>query len=222
MNRIPIMWVGALAIVVMAFLITTYVLDYWLPPAKGENLLWPSENFANPKWSHYQVSIEPSAGKAPNGENSASRLVESTDNGSHFIYTNVAGAAPGAIHTLSIYFKPSDRSLWFEMRDSTPGKYGTALCNLPKSGAGGSVTKAGDVVDGAVEDVGNGWYRCWAAMPYSLATVVLGIELLNQNGAPKYQGDGHSGALIWGAQFEPGGRPTAYLSTTTGPAVKAD
>ena len=97
------------------------------------------------------------------------------------------------------------------MGDSTPGKYGAVLCD-PRNGSGGGISKVANIIEGAIEDVGNGWFRCWAAMPFSLASSILVIELRGQDGKFPYRGDGHSGMLIWGAQFERSSRPSTLHS----------
>jgi hypothetical protein len=228
-------------IVVVSFAATTYFMNLVLPRsnvsfdqtavlptatlrpvqrAVSENLVWPSEDFTIPKWTRNQIAtVEPTAATAPNGENAASLLIESADNGRHFIGTNVAGVTPGSIHTFSVYFRPTERSIRLEFADSPKGKYGNAICDFSKADTIGSVAKGGDTVDGAVERVGNGWYRCWAAMPFDDRNASVVIEL-DQNGTFPYRGDGHSGELIWGAQFEVGGRPTAYVATITSPLAK--
>jgi ABC-type polysaccharide/polyol phosphate transport system ATPase subunit len=188
----------------------------------GQNLLWPSEDFTNPNWKRNQITIERNSSIAPNGQNVALKLVESADDGRHYIYTIIDGATPGVVHTFSVYFKLEERfAIRLELRDDPQTRYGTATCNPPTVRAEGSVIKTVDVTDGNVESLGDGWYRCWAAMPYDLARVVLAIELVDRNGAHTYKGDGRSGVLIWGAQFEPGSRPAAYVVTTTGPLAKA-
>src|SRR5712692_4964033 len=95
--RALLMILGGSFIVLLSFVAATYVLDWSSPvsdqpyakssrptaplpvaqQSQGENLLWPSEDFANPNWKRNQVAIEPAAVKAPNGETAASRLVES-------------------------------------------------------------------------------------------------------------------------------------------------
>jgi len=60
--------------------------------------------------------------------------------------------------------------------------------------------------------MGSGWYRCWGAMPFALANVVLVIQLRDEKGMIQYQGDGRSGVLVWGARFEIGNRPAANLA----------
>lgn len=247
--RTLLLAIGALGVVVISFLSTSYVLNTYLPirevaedktnvtgsilhlptfqvarlGSSGANLVWPSEDFASPRWARNQIaSIEPHAGRAPNGENTASRIVESKDNGRHFIDITLAGASPRSVHSFSVYFKPIDRLVRLEIRDNLPGKYGNALCNPPKDGVAGTVIKGGDVLDGGVEDAGDGWYRCWAAMPFDLPTAVLAVELRNQIGVFPYQGDGASGLLIWGAQFEPNVKPGTYTAALTGPIAKAN
>ena len=230
---------GGLAIVVITFLVTSYALNWFASeptlqpptgptslagPVQGNNLLWPSQDFGNAKWARYQIAeVDPAPEKAPNGENTASRLVESAENGRHFISNGIVGAVPGTVYTFSVYFKKGDRPIRLEMGDIPKGKYGTALCDVSMAGPSGSNwVKGGDVVAGAVEDAGDGWYRCWAAMPYMLSKAVLNIEMRDQNGVLPYQGDGHSGVVIWGAQFGPGARPAAYVATTTEPIAKAN
>jgi hypothetical protein len=231
-----------IAIVVVAFLLTTLALKWALPSTnalnrdkgysirskQSENLLWPSEGFRSPNWVRLHVAaIEPAAAKAPNGKMSASKLVESAENARHFIYVAPGGAHPGAIHTFSLYVKRAERpTVMLEIRDNPQKRYGTAVCNLPMTdvfnvSSGAQVTKQGDIVGGGVDDVGNDWYRCWAAMPFDLANVVLGIEIVGPYESVQYGGDGHSGVLIWGAQFELGTRPSAYAQTMTGPLVTA-
>jgi hypothetical protein len=222
------------AIVALSFTATSYVLNRYSPGAdfvddlptasvrplsqttSGRNLIVASEDFANARWTRYQIgAVQAAAAAAPNGTNSATRLTASTDKGRHFIYSNVAGTQPGATHAFSVYFKPENgTSIGFEFRDNPQGKYGSAQCNAPKSETDGSVTKAGDVVDGAVDNAGNGWFRCWVTMPFNLANAVVVIQVRDSKGASDYPGDGRTGVLIWGAQLEQGIRPTAYVANS--------
>jgi hypothetical protein len=235
---LTIAWGVAMAVV--AFLLTTLVLAR-LSPSFGpsqrsdegsgqrgsENLLWPSENFTSPNWVRLHIAaVQPAVAKAPNGSLSASKLVESADNDRHFIYEVLGGMHPGAIHTFSVFVKPDERpTVKLEMRDNPQKRYGNVLCSFPKKDifnvrSAATATHEGDVVDGGMEDVGDGWYRCWAAMPFDLANFVVEIEMIGPYNSPIYQGDGHSGVLIWGAQFEAGSRPNAYIETTAGPLAK--
>src|SRR6266852_1424840 len=86
-----------MCIVVVSFAATTYFLNWVLlgsnvsfdqsadlptatlrptPRVASGNLIWPSEDFANPKWTRNQIAtVEPTAATAPNGQNAASLLV---------------------------------------------------------------------------------------------------------------------------------------------------
>lgn len=185
----------------------------------GQNLLWPSDNFAGANWTSQHVTVMAGAGPAPDGKGSATRLAATSDNGRHYIYYSQSATPVAATYIFSIYAKPAELSaLWFEIRDDPlPGKYGTADCNLAN---GGSAAKAGDIVDAGVEQAANGWLRCWAAMPFDRVNIDLGINIVSASGDYEYRGDGHAGMLVWGAQFEPGKRPTGYVPTTTGPVMK--
>lgn len=180
---------------------------------KGENLIWPSENFSHANWQRLNnVKVESGVDIAPNGEKTASRLVESTENGRHVVQLSFGRARPRTVHTFSLYAKPAERAgIMFEMRDSQPGKYGTVRFDLRNR----SVIKVGDVLDAGVEPAANGWSRYWAAMPYDTERVVLSVSPLETGGGYDYKGDGKSGVIIWGAQFEPASRPGPYAATVT-------
>jgi hypothetical protein len=233
MSQALVKIVGGIIIIVVSFSVTTYLLDWWTAThpsgsltataaLKGQNLLWPSQDLANPRWVRLGIAaIEPSVANSPSGQNSAFHVIESNDIGRHFISINIDRATPGKVSTSSVYFKPDDRIIRLETADLPKGKYGFALCTLTGNGAG-SITKGGDIIAGSVESVGGGRYRCWIAMPYDLSTVVLNIELLSKDGVAGYQGDGHSGVLLSGPQFETGDKPTPYVQTTAGPIIQAN
>ena len=182
-------------------------------PAVAQNLIWPSGDFTNANWVKYDVTVDAVSGAAPDGKGAADRLAATTDNGRHSIHISGGGTAPGAVYTFSLYVKPMELSaIRLEMGDSKqPGKYGTLVCNLLN---GGSVKKDVDVSDGGVEPAANGWSRCWAAMPFTGGGVSLNVDVLNASGSYIYQGDGRSGLLVWGAQFERGNKPASYVATT--------
>lgn len=154
------------------------------------------------------VALEPRAALAPDGSKSADWLVETSDYGRHRIETAVHGATAGAIHTLSVFVKPVERlALQFEMRDQRPGKLGVVQFNFRDK----AVTYAGGDISGAgMQVLPDGWFRCWAAMPYFGDTAVFNIAMLGMHAAVEYRGSSSAGLLIWGTQFEPGVRPRGY------------
>jgi ABC-2 type transport system ATP-binding protein len=195
----------------------------------GDNLIWPSEDFTHANWRPAGVAKVTTGVRAPNGENAASKLIESPANGRHFIEVFLTGVRPGSDYVLSLYAKADKRAgIRFEMRDSQqPGRYGTAVFELPNVKedvfnlrSDGAAATAGDVVKAGVKAVQNGWYRCWATMRFNSVDAVFTLGPVTAEGAHMYKGDGESGLLIWGAQLEPGSKPGAYVVTTMGPVTK--
>jgi hypothetical protein len=174
----------------------------------GPNLALQAGPFASGSWRKDQASVVPDVAVAPDGTKSADGLVESWGAGLHRIETTISGATPGAVYTLSLFVKPAEVvAIQFEMRDQAPGKYGLAHFNLE----GGAVTfEGGDVREGGIQALPDGWYRCWAAMPLAGDTVVLNFTLLGRSGLLSRVGLGSRGLLIWGVQLEPGSGPRGY------------
>jgi hypothetical protein len=209
--------------------VVTAALSFWLTlailtrqhgepsPASDTASDTPSENFSHANWHPSDVTLSGSVrDRAPDGSQSGTPLVESAENVRHFLYIITEGARPGAVHTFSIYVKPAGRTrLMLEIRDGAqPGRYGTGKFDLDA----GMLDKNGDIVDLGIEAAGGGWFRCWAAMPYNTNQAVLGMYPADKDGGIVFKGDGNPGLLLWGAQFEPGSRPSGYSSTTAAPS----
>jgi hypothetical protein len=179
----------------------------------GPNLASPVAFVDGGRWRWYRVAIAAGAAVAPDGSNTADRLVETSDYGRHRIATVVPGVTAGGVYTLSIYAKAAGRTaMQFEMRGREPGEYGIVQFNLNDAAA----TYAGGFVsDVGVQALPDGWFRLWAAMPYSGDTAGLNFTLLREHGAVAYRGSSSAGLLIWGVQFEPGDRPSGYAGTQT-------
>ena len=183
---------------------------------KGPNLASPIGDFVNPDWRLDNVALVPNAATAPDQTKTALRLVETADNDRHRIETSVTGVTPGEVHTVSLYVKPAERGqLLFEVRDGKPGKYGIARFDLVRKAV---VTELGDVSDSGIQEMPDGWFRCWAAMPYATNDAVFNFAIVTASGA-SYSGNGRAGLLIWGAQFELGDRPGGYARPTEKPPI---
>jgi peptidoglycan/LPS O-acetylase OafA/YrhL len=185
--------------------------------ANGSNLAWPSEDLASSRYRLENAQVEVNADSAPTGTRTANRLVETSDDGFHRVETNIDGATPGAIHTVSVFAKPDERSgISLEMRDNQIGKYGLVRFDLRHEAP---ISSTGDVTECGIEPLADGWSRVWAVMPFASDRAVVDIALLNAGGESRYPGGGKTGLLIWGLQFEPGTVPSVYLATTDGPHI---
>jgi hypothetical protein len=174
----------------------------------GLNLALQRSDLASTQWWLDRVTVNPNAGSAPDRSETANRLAETAESGLHRIETRLSGTTPSDVHTLSVFVRPSGRSsVQFEMRDSQGGKYGVVRYDLARQIVR---TEMGDVTDSGLQALPDGWYRCWAGMPYATDAAVFNFALLRDDGANSYAGDGHSGLLIWGVQFERGDRLTGY------------
>jgi len=164
---------------------------------RGINLALEASDFTGPQWQPEGVMVR--ADNIGSGTSTAFKLVETADNGMHRIETHARRLAPGDVHTLSVFLRPGDRTnIRFEMRDDQKGKYGIAVFDLLHQKVLG---KSGDVTNAGIQAMPNGWFRCWATMPYATDSAVFNFALLDANGAASYPGDGRSGLSIWGPFF---------------------
>jgi hypothetical protein len=178
-----------------------------LEPGEGPNLAADSADFTESNWKAENVALVPDAAIAPDKKNAAVQLVERPQNGWHRIETTVFGARAGEIYTLSLYVKPMERrQIQFEMRDAKGGKYGVARFDLDRKAV---VAEKADVSDAGIQELPDGWFRCWAAMPYDTNLATFNFALITAR-KPIYQGNGGAALLIWGVQFEPGDHPGGY------------
>lgn len=176
--------------------------------APAPNLAAARQHFASTEWLPEGVTVAGSAGIAPDGSQNAALVAETAENGRHRLeVAPVAGATPEAIHTFSVYVKPaSQNEIALEMRDAHTVKYGLVRFDLARMAV---VGKTGDVTGAGLEPLPGGWFRCWAAMPYSGDVAVFNLTLANGD-ALAYPGKAGSGILVWGAKFEQGTQPTLY------------
>jgi hypothetical protein len=186
--------------------------------SQGANLLWPSEDFAESnRWITQLLNSVPNAIPAPNPESRATRLNATSEQGSHRIMASVGNIKPD-IYTFSVYVKPDQIiDLQFELGDRQQGnKYGLVRFLV---GPFGAVQKQGHIQAAGLQRLPNGWYRCWAAMPFATNFIGVGIGLLDRDQLGNFASDGQSGLWLWGAQFAPGERPGGYVMTTDGPSA---
>jgi hypothetical protein len=176
------------------------------------NLAQNSETFNSSPWTISLSTISTNATTAPNGTTTAEKLVEDTNAGLHQVYQEIfaSGSIVDQYYTFSCYAKASERNkITFILQTPNVSEATFDLINGTASITGGSGT-AGV----AIENVGNGWFRCSIYRLNTTAGYIYGNIVLNNGSGTSYTGNGTSGAFIWGAQLNIGSTAKPYFPTT--------
>jgi hypothetical protein len=194
---------------------TTLICKGLLIEEARTNLFLYSAEFDNAYWSKTRSTITANATTSPDGTVTGDKLVENTDNNSHF-FSKIETTTNTVANTWSIYAKASERpNITISVREGTTFlRVSSATFNL-SAGTVGAVTSAnGSVGTANIQNAGNGWYRC------SLTVTLGGINTnsqvlfqLNNGSTTSYLGNGTSGIFVWGAQLELGTTSTSYIPT---------
>lgn len=196
--------IGAAAVPIELASVDNYAVGNGLPAAlpSGVNLFQKTSDFTDAYWTKIASSIVPNVAVAPDGTLTADKLVEDTTVGSHSVQRAAIPNTLGLPYSFSIYAKPAGRN--FLLINPTDAGWSTgseAYFNLL---TGASFT--GGLGTVRCVPVGDGWYRCMYAGlngTGTVGTVIFGpIASFVIGQTPAYQGDGASGLLLWGAQFE--------------------
>ena len=140
------------------------------------------------------------------GQPFAQKLVENTATAAHRVQVTVV--LSGAPVASSAYFKAGERAFgYLRFDDASSTRF--AYFNLA-SGTLGTVDAA---LSAAIQDVGNGWYRCSAvfAAPVATGSGVCVIGAASTNNVAIYTGDGTSGIYIFGAQLSDSASVDPYV-----------
>ena len=179
------------------------------------NLVTQSEYFGGSDWTNSGTSVV-SGFTSPEGLSNAYKLVEDSANLTHFINSSEI-TTPDTTYSSSVYIKANGRNKVAFRENSFTGNY--ASFNL----SDGTLIETNGV-SASIESASNGWYR----INYQVTSgnnYIVGIYLLSDSytsGDPfsnSYQGDGTSGAYIYGAQLESGSYPTSYIPNHSGGSV---
>jgi hypothetical protein len=177
------------------------------------NLLTYSEQFDNGVWSKFAMNVTANAGVAPDGTNTADKLVPTAATTVHTIYnTSAINTVSGTQYAGSVYAK-ADGYNFLAVALNIGGGYTRAVCVDLTTGATSNPGPSGTYT---VTSVGNGWWRITAS---GSATTTSGYwELWPASTAiapgPVTTGNGTDGVLVWGADLRPASQATGLIGPT--------
>ena len=176
------------------------------------NLLANSNNLNN--FNQINATKTDNVAISPSGLNNASSLMETaTTTFDHYLTNTTFGSINNSL-TYSVYLKQNGRRY---VQLATVSSQGVArpIFDLQN---GVYVSNAGTnpTITTAIENVGNGWFRCSVIHP-SFTTNLNQITVILQDSATyqSYLGDVTKGVFVYGAQLENFATATEYFPTTT-------
>jgi hypothetical protein len=182
------------------------------------NLFHYSNDFSNSYWGKSELTATAEQGIAPDGTNTAFKIIESsTANIARHVTRGGGTLANSTQYTAAVYLKKGTRTKAkinvFTGTASHTGKYDIENGTVYSSAGADAAT---------IEDVGNGWFRC------SITTTTSASGNPNVAFGPLpdsydviYDGDGSSYIYAWGAQLEQASFPTSYIKTTGATATRS-
>lgn len=166
-----------------------------------QNLLLQSNSFSNATWGKRQVSVTPNATTAPDGSNTASKIVEDTTAAAQHRLDQTTTSSSG-VKTFSVYLKQGERTTSW-VRIGLSGFY----IDLTD----GTISGVNSNIIANATSLANDWYRVSVTKTDASANEVLRINV----GTGDSDGDGTSGIFVWRAQYEDGLVARDYIETTT-------
>jgi hypothetical protein len=192
---------------------------YGVHPVTGiRNRLTYTEDFSNAAWTKgADVATLSVDAIGPDGEASAVTLA---DNGSGGTGTNLniqrsVTVATSTSYTISVFAKAGGID-WLNLTIAAFTTPGTSRAYFDlANGAVGTVDVG--FSSSAMEDFGNGWYRCSVTFTTDVSDTLgqIYIAAASDNGNVSIVRDGASSILIYGAQLELGSTATAYQRVTS-------
>ena len=177
------------------------------------NLLLHSEEFDNVYWSKPNLTVTADAAVAPDGTTTMDNIVPTAVSGQHRVDRSTTST--NQIHTLSIFAKANGYN-FISLRMDTIG----ASFNLATGMVEGSVNPG---VTARISETFTG-SGIWRVSITALAAVnaIVRYSVGSTSGiAPTFTGDGVSGVLFWGAQFELAPFVTSYIPTVASTVTRS-
>jgi hypothetical protein len=174
------------------------------------------------QWSNGQNSepVATSSVTAPDGSTTAfKQKINSTANAIHSIYDY--GSVPvGQQLCFSVYAKEAEYDRIYLYTDGVAPTIGGIFYDLSSGTVSGGPLQSTDAY--GIEDVGDGWYRCWfSGTPTSGATAYFHIDIAQSDNGRTFVGTVGEGVYLWGPQREYSAVPSSYIYTDTGNVTRS-
>jgi hypothetical protein len=191
------------------------------------NLLTYSQLFNNAIWNNNggSVSINTTAGIAPDGTQTANLVTESTGTTEHHIAESFTFSASTA-YTASIYIKQvyGSRNIRILFYTNSAIDQATVIFNPSTGAVVSAATASGSMtaVSATATLLGNGFWRFTLSGTTSATAGSGAVRYQMMSGTTaSYTGDGWSSLFYWGAQLEALAFSTSYIATTSAQVTRA-
>ena len=184
---------------------------------KASNYIDKSEEFETASWSENRlVTITDDSFIAPDGSATATEIIETTANDSHFLSQTLSVTAGD--YFISVYAKKRDYD-WIQL--STGGDTSRYANFNISTGATGN---ANGITDLIIQDAGNGWYRIGGKITTSSTSFNYFVTLIQSDVASRFQTytGTDKGQYIWGAQATKSATLKPYLRNIGTAAITDD
>ena len=174
------------------------------------------------QWSTNQNS-EPVANytvKSPDDSYGTIRQkINSTANAIHSIYDHTSVTATSQL-CFSVYAKAAEYNRIYMYTDGTAPTIGGVTYDLLNGTIAGTDGLTRDAY--GIEDVGNGWYRCWySGTTTSGTTAYWHIDIAQSDSTRTFVGTVGQGLYLWGPQMEYSGALSSYIYTDTSAVTRS-
>jgi len=189
-----------------------------LVEGQAQNLIARSDSIDNAYWTKNNTTITAAAAVGVTGVLNACLITEIEDvsppTSVHSVYSSSFGLSSATSCTLSVYCKPAGVNR-VQLLSTVGGSVRNAVFNI---GNGTVISETS--ATGAVEAVGNGFYRI--SITYTAPATTNGrvyLNLVNDSGTSDYVGNGYNSVITSGFQFEQNSFASSFISSDSGSAT---
>lgn len=174
------------------------------------NVVLNSEYFDG--YPQTRITLTNNAATSPEGVQNATKMVETTDTGLHFLSLN--GSVTSSANAAFSIFAKQGENQFLQVLFGTSQTSPEAYANIDLSDG---TYNDYNMVSFDTEDYGNGWYRIFGvvnSLVSSLGFYIASVQSKTAVRAETYTGDGTSGFYLYGGQLESSSSyPTSYIPT---------